>query len=250
VLTPRRALLGRPPEAFDVKTQNSDSIRLPAVAPGLPSEVLLRRPDVAEAEANLASAHANVDTARLAFLPQFSLTGTAGFSSTALSALLHGPTFIWDAGANLVQTIFDGTLIGQKNLAYATQRQLVANYESAVFNAYADVESALGQVRNYAEAENHLRREVDAAHEAFGIAELQYKEGTTDLLAVLQAQQTLFTARDQLVQTHLALLQASVHLFEALGGGWTEPPKDRTQFFPAMQPATKDSVNRTAADMP
>jgi outer membrane protein, multidrug efflux system len=226
-------LLGRAPEAFDVRAQNSDTIRVPGVAPGMPSELLLRRPDVAEAEANLASAHANLDAARLAFLPQFSLTGTAGFTSSALSALLHGPSFIWDAGANLMQTIFNGTLIGQKNLAYATQEELVAGYEGAVLNAYADVESALGQVRNNAEAENHLRREVDAAREAFGIAQLQYKEGTTDLLAVLQAQQTLFTARDQLAQTHLALLQSSVHLFEALGGGWTEPQKDRTQFSPA-----------------
>ncbi len=226
-------LLGRSPEAFDVKARNSDGIRLPAVAPGIPSQLLLRRPDVAEAEANLASAHANLDVARLAFLPQFSLTSTAGFASTALSALLHGPSFIWDAGANLVQTIFDGTLIGQKRLAYATQKELVASYESAVLSAYADVESALGQVRHDAEAESHLRREIGAAREAFGIAQLQYKEGVTDLLAVLQAQQTLFTARDQLAQTHLALLQAFVHLFEALGGGWSEPPHDRTQFPPA-----------------
>jgi outer membrane protein, multidrug efflux system len=222
-------LLGRPPEQFEVQAQNSDGIQLPEVAPGIPSQLLLRRPDVAEAEANLASAHANLDAARLAFLPNFSLTGSAGFSSTALSALLHGPSLIWDAGANLVQTIFDGTLIGQRRLAYATQKELVADYESAVLNAYADVESALGQVRNNAAAENHLRREVDAAREAFGIAQLQYKEGASDLLTVLQAQQTLFAARDQLVQTHLALLQAFVHLFEALGGGWKEPPMDRTQ---------------------
>ena len=225
-------LVGRPPEVFEVKAQNAEGIRLPAVAPGIPSALLLRRPDVAEAEANLASAHANLDAARLAFLPRFSLTGTAGFTSTTLSVLLRGPSFVWDAGANLVQTIFDGTLIGQKNLADAMQKQLVANYESAVLNAYADVESALGQVRNNAEAEIHLRREVDAAREAFGIAQLQYKEGATDLLAVLQAQQTLFAARDQLLQMQLARMQAVVHLFEALGGGWTERPKDRTQLSP------------------
>lgn len=227
-------LLGRPPEAFEVKAQNSDGIRLPDVAPGIPSQLLLRRPDVAEAEANLASAHANLDAARLAFLPQFSLTGTAGFTSTALSALLHGPSFIWDAGVNLVQTIFDGTLIGQKRLAYATEKELVADYGSAVLSAYADVESALGQVRNNATAENHLRREVDAAREAFGIAQLQYRQGAADLLTVLQAQQTLFAARDQLVQTQLARMQAVVHLFEALGGGWSEQLKDRTQFPPAV----------------
>jgi outer membrane protein, multidrug efflux system len=223
-------LLGRPPEGFDVKAQNSEDIRLPDVAPGIPSQLLLRRPDVAEAEANLASAHANLDAARAAFLPQFSLTGTAGFTSAAVSTLLHGPSFVWDAGANLVQTIFDGALFGQKNLAYATQKELIASYQSAVLNAYDDVESALGQVRNDAEAENHLRREVDAAREAFGIAQLQYRQGAADLLTVLQAQQTLFGARDQLAQTQLARMQAVVHLFEALGGGWAERPQDRTQF--------------------
>jgi outer membrane protein, multidrug efflux system len=223
-------LLGRPPEAFDVKAQSSDGIQLPDVAPGIPSELLLRRPDVAEAEANLASAHANLDAARAAFLPQFSLTGTSGFASTAVNALLHGPSFVWDAGANLVGAIFNGTLIGQKNLAYATQRELVASYQGAVLNAYVDVESALGQVKHYAEEEDDLRREVDAAREAFDIAQLQYRQGAADLLTVLQAQQTLFAARNALARTRLARMQAVVHLFEALGGGWTEPPKDRTQF--------------------
>jgi outer membrane protein, multidrug efflux system len=225
-------LLGRPPERFEVKAQSPDGIRLPDTAPGIPSELLLRRPDVAEAEANLASAHANLDAARAAFLPQFSLTGTSGFASTAVNALLHAPSFVWDAGANLVGAIFNGTLIGQKNLAYATQRELIANYQSAVLNAYVDVESALGQVRNYADEEDYLRGEVEAAREAFDIAQLQYRQGTADLLTVLQAQQTLFAARAQLVQTRLARMQAVVHLFEALGGGWEEPPKDRTQFPP------------------
>jgi outer membrane protein, multidrug efflux system len=223
-------LLGQPPEAFDIKAQNSDDIRLPEVMPGLPSELLLRRPDVAQAEADLASAHANLDAARAAFLPQFSLTGDAGFRSAAVSALLHGPSLIWDAGANLVQTIFDGTLIGRKGLAYATERELVADYESVVLNAYSDVERALGQVRNNTEAEDHLHREVDAAREAFGIAQLQYRQGAADLLTVLQAQQTLFAARDQLAQTQLARMQSIVHLFAALGGGWSESLQDRTQF--------------------
>lgn len=223
-------LLGRPPEAFDVEARSPDGIRLPQVTPGIPSELLLRRPDVAQAEANLASAHADLDAARAAFLPQFALTGNSGFASAAVRALLHGPAFFWDAGAQLTQTIFDGRLIGEKNLASATQRELVADYQSAVLQAYADVETALAQVKGDTEAEDHLRREVDAAREAFGIAQLQYKEGAADLLTVLQAQQTLFGSRDQLAQMRLARMQAVVHLYEALGGGWVERPKDRTQF--------------------
>jgi multidrug efflux system outer membrane protein len=227
-------LLGEPPEGFGVQAQSSAAIQLPQTAPGLPSQLLLRRPDVAEAEANLASAHANLQAARAAFLPQFALSGSAGFSSAATNALLHGPSFLWDAGAQLVQTIFDGgKLIGQKDLAYATQEQLVASYQGAVLNAYADVESALGQVRNFAAEEEHLHREVDAAREAFQISELQYRQGVADLINVLQAQQTLFGARDSLAQARLARLQAIVHLYAALGGGWQEPGRERTLFMVA-----------------
>jgi len=225
-------LLGRPPESFDVHAANADGVRLPAVTAGLPSQLLLRRPDVAEAEANLAAAHANLQAARAAFLPQIALTGSDGFGSVAVNTLLHGPSAFWDAGAQLVQTIFaGGRLVGQRDLAYATQEELVADYQSAVLNAYADVESALGQVANYAREEDHLRREVDAAREAFGISQLQYRQGVADLLNVLQAQQTLFQARDELAQAKLARLQALVHLYEAIGGGWQEPSRDRTQFL-------------------
>ena len=225
-------LLGQPPEGFTVGAQSNAAVRLPEVAPGLPSQLLLRRPDVAEAEANLAAAHANLQAARAALLPQFALSGSAGFSSAATSALLHGPSFLWDAGAQLVQTIFDGgKLIGQRRLAYATQQELVASYQSAVLHAYADVESALGQVRNYAREEQHLRHEVDAAREAFQISQLQYRQGVADLINVLQAQQTLFGARDALAQARLARLQATVHLYIALGGGWQEPARERTQFL-------------------
>ena len=169
---------------------------MPLVAAGLPSDLLLRRPDVAEAESNLAAAHANLDAARAAFLPQFALTGNRGFASTAISALLRGPSFAYDFGANLLQTIVDGgKLVGQKDLSQAGQRELIAGYQSAVLNAYADVETALGQVKNNSNAESHLEREVEAAREAFTIAQLQYRQGTTDLLTVLQAQQTSFPPR-------------------------------------------------------
>jgi NodT family efflux transporter outer membrane factor (OMF) lipoprotein len=228
-------LLGERPEGFEVTTQSLEAFHLPVVRAGLPSELLLRRPDVAQAEANLAAAHANLDAARAAFLPQFALAGNGGFASTAINALLHGPNFAWDFGANLLQTVFDGAkLIGQKDLAQATQRELIASYQAAVLNAYADVENALGQVANNSKAEIHLGREVDAASEAFKISQLQYRQGVTELLTVLQAQQTLFGAEDQLAQTKLARMQAVIHLFEALGGGWTEPPEERTQFTAAQ----------------
>jgi outer membrane protein, multidrug efflux system len=233
-------LLGRPPEGFDIKAQNLDAVQSPQVGTGLPSDLLLRRPDVAEAEANLAAAHANVDAARAAFLSQFALTGSGGFVSTAIGVLLQGSNFGYAYGANLMQTIFDGgKLAGQKDLADATQQEFVAQYQSAALNAYSDVETALIQVANNRKAEDHLRREVDAGREAFEITQLQYREGATDLLNVLQAQQQLFGAEDQLAQTIQASRQSSAHLYEALGGGWVENPDERTQM-----------LKEASADMP
>jgi outer membrane protein, multidrug efflux system len=224
-------LLGEPPEGFDVNAHNLDGVLAPAIGAGLPSELLIRRPDIAQAEADLASAHANVDAARARFLPQISLTGQGGFFNTAISGLLQASNFGHSYGATLLQTIFDGgNLIGQKRLAEASQQQLVASYQNTILNAYADVESALVEVANTAAAEDHLRREVEAAREAFQISQLQYRQGTADLLTVLQAQQTLFSARDQLAQATLANRQAAVHLYQSLGGGWLENRVDRTQF--------------------
>ena len=151
---------------------------------------------MAQAEANLASAHANVDAARAAFFPQISLTGQGGFVSTAIGALLQGSTFGYGYGASLLQTIFDGgKLAGQKDLADATQAEFIAAYQSAALNAYADVEFALTQVSNTGRVGSHLRALITAADEAFQISQLQYRQGATDLLNVLQAQQTLFRPR-------------------------------------------------------
>jgi NodT family efflux transporter outer membrane factor (OMF) lipoprotein len=223
-------LLGELPETFEVRARNPDNVQPPPVTPGLPSDLLARRPDVAQAEANLASAHANLDAARAAFLPQLALTGNDGFASTAVGVLLHGPSVAWDIGGTLLQTIFDGgKLIGQKDLAKAAQKELMASYQSAVLNAYADVENALGQLANSSRAETHLIRMIESAREAFEISQLQYRQGATDFITVLQAQQTLFSAEDQLAQTTLTRMQAVVHLYEALGGGWIEPPSERTQ---------------------
>lgn len=99
--------------------------------------------------------------------------------------------------------------------------QLVATYRSTVLNALSDVETQLGSVTSLAERQRLTQEQVDNAAEAFRISELQYREGVIDLLTVLQAQQTLFTSQDTLVQIKLARLQAGVGLYRALGGGWS-----------------------------
>ncbi len=223
-------LLGRPPEGFDVTAQNLNGIATPLIAPGLPSELLLRRPDVAEAEANLASAHASVDAARAAFFPAVSLTGSGGTESTMIGTLFHASTFQWSAAASVLQTLFDaGKLFAQSDLAKAQQLGLVATYKKTVISAFSNVETALSQSSNFAIEQAALEREVKASTEAERISELQYREGIVDLTTVIQTQQTLFTAQDTLAQARLAHAQAVIGLYQALGGGWSQNPKDNHQ---------------------
>jgi NodT family efflux transporter outer membrane factor (OMF) lipoprotein len=208
-------LLGRPPEGFDVKSVNLDGIVTPVVQPGLPSTLLERRPDIAQAEAQLRSEHANVDAARAAFFPQISLSGSIG-------AAFNPTSLVWSIGASLLQAVFDaGKLSAESDLERARQTELLVDYRKAVFSAFSDVESSMGQVSALAEQERLVTEQETNAAEAYRIAELQYREGVTDLLNVLQTQQTLFSAQDQLVQIRLARLQAGLGLYRALGGGWT-----------------------------
>ena len=220
-------LLGRAPEGFDVKAQNLNDIVSPSVQPGLPSEVLTRVPAVAQAEANLYSAHANVDAARAAFFPAVSLTGSAGFANTALNALTDPNNFVWTFGTGLLQTIFDGgKLKAQDDAAIAAQQQLVATYRKTVFTAFSNIETALGQASADTDQLVALTEEVRASTEAFRIAELQYREGTIDVTTLLNTEQTLFSAETALVQTKLARLNADVSVYQQLGGGWTQQAAD------------------------
>ena len=226
-------LLGRLPEGFSVEGSDLSALKIPGVGPGLPSELLHRRPDVAEAEANLAAAHANVDIARAAFLPQIGLTASGGVTSSALKDLFDGPSLGWSLGGSLVQTVFDGgALKGQLALSKAKQEELIADYRKAALNAFSDVERALSQVASLKVQAEQRSAQTAAAEEAFRIAERQYAQGAVDLLSVLNAQQTLFAAQDQFVQVRLALAQADVGLYQALGGGWSEPANAITQPIP------------------
>lgn len=240
-------LLGVPPEGFDVSAKNLDGIKTPLVAPGLPSELLLRRPDVAEAEANLASAHANVDAARAAFFPAVNLTGSAGVAGTMTNVLFKASSFQWSAGASVLQTLFDaGKLFAQSDMAKAQQLGLVATYRKTVISAFGNVENSLNQVTNYDAQEEALAREVKASANAARISELQYREGIVDLTTVIQTQQTLFTAQDALAQARLAHAQAVIGLYQALGGGWSQNPKENTQPLPG----TTEAADREPAPVP
>ena len=219
-------LLGRQPEGFDIAASPMSSILVPRIAPGIPAALLVRRPDLAGAEAHLAAANANVAAARAALLPSISLTGSAGLASDVLLNFLSAPTAAVSIGASLLQPIFNGgRLRAQVDVAASRERELVENYRKSILAALADVESALAAGSRSADQEVLQEQVLVQARLALRLAEVRYREGADDLLSVLDAQRTLFQAEDQLAQSRLSRLQASVGLFKALGGGWTDPER-------------------------
>jgi NodT family efflux transporter outer membrane factor (OMF) lipoprotein len=214
-------LLGRPPEALKVKGGSLDRLAIPRVTPGLPSDLLLLRPDIREAESQLAAASANVTVARAAMFPSIQLTASGGFQSAALRTLLSPQASIYSAAAGLTQPIFDGfQLQNQLALARAQQDELLLTYRKAIISAFADVDSALAAVRQSAERERLQREAVLSSRRAFKLTDDKLREGTVDMVTVLTVQQTLFQNEDLLAQARLARFQAAVSLYQALGGGW------------------------------
>jgi outer membrane protein TolC len=191
------------------------------VTPGLPSELLIQRPDIQMAEANLASASANVYAARAAFFPSIQLTAEGGYQSAALKTLFTPQAAFYNVAAGLTQPIFDGfRLQGQLKLQRGLEKELLDTYRKSVISAFADVESALIAMRQTAERERLLRDAVASSRRAFDLSETRLREGTIDLVTLLNAQQTLFQNQDALSQARLLRLQAIVSLYQALGGGW------------------------------
>ena len=216
-------LIGQPAESVDVTMGTLAEIAVPKVAPGLPSELLARRPDVAEAEANLQAANANITVARAAMFPSIQLTGSGGFASTALGSVFNPANGLFTLGAGLTQPIFEGgALEGQYENSKARYDELVATYRKSVISAFSNVEDALTAVAQTADQLERQQAATDAARRAYDIAQAQLHAGTINILTVLNTETALFTAEDALVQARFARLQALVSLFNALGGGWQQ----------------------------
>lgn len=215
-------LIGRVPEGFKINGNGLADLRIPAVHAGLPSELLVRRPDLAAAEAQVAAANGDVAAARAALLPSIELTGGAGVTSAALLSFLSGPQSAVSLALSLFQPIFDGgRLRGQVALSESRERELVEAYRKAILAAFADVENALVAVSRSADREALQLRVQESARNALRLAEIRYREGADELLTVLEAQRTLFQAQDQLASIRLDRLAGAVALYKALGGGWT-----------------------------
>jgi NodT family efflux transporter outer membrane factor (OMF) lipoprotein len=222
-------LIARPPERVVIRGGSMRGIAIPRITPGLPSELLAQRPDIRQAEANLAAANANVQNARAQMLPSITLTGIGGYQSAVLATLLRPESAFYTATAGLTQPIFDGArLQGNLDLQKGIQDQLLQNYRKAVISAFTDVDKALIAVRETALAERLQGDVVRSSRRAFDLSDQQLRAGTVNLITLLQVEQTLFQAEDALAQARLARLQAIVSLYQALGGGWLPKPLETT----------------------
>jgi outer membrane protein, multidrug efflux system len=219
-------LVGRAPAGFTLKGGSMYRLALPRVTPGLPSQLLERRPDIRDAEANLASADASVDAARTAFFPTIQLTGEAGFESLMLKTLLGPGAALYTVAGGLTQPIFDGgTLLGQLDLQKGTREEMLQDYRMAVISAFTDVEKALVAVQQATLQEQLQRTSVAESRRAYDLSLDKLRQGTIDMTTLLTVEETLFTQEDILAQARFARLEAIVSLFQALGGGWLEEHK-------------------------
>jgi outer membrane protein, multidrug efflux system len=222
-------LIARPLERVDIRGGSMRAIVIPRVTPGLPSELIAQRPDIRQAEAQLASANANVENARAQMLPSITLTGEGGYQSAVLKTLLRPESAFYTATAGLTQPIFDGVrLQGNLDLQKGLEDQLLQNYRKAVISAFTNVDQALIAIRQTTLAEQANRDVVASSRRAFDLSEQQLRFGTVNLVTLLQVEQTLFQAEDALAQARLARLQAIVGLYQALGGGWLPKPVETT----------------------
>lgn len=213
-------LLGRQPQGFALGGGQIAELAIPEIGAGLPSELLIRRPDLAAAEAQLRAADANVDAARAALLPSVRLSGSAGLASSDLFSL-SSPTRSLGLTGALAQSIFDGgRLRSQVAIGESQRRQLLESYRAAILAALKEVEDALSNADRYRQQELTQLSIRDQAQRSLQLSELRLREGADDLSSVLEAQRTLFSAEDQLAQLRQSRLNSAVDIVKAVGGGW------------------------------
>jgi multidrug efflux system outer membrane protein len=216
-------LVGRTPESIDVDAGTLTALTMPPIVEGLPSQLLARRPDIAESEQQLISANANITVARAALFPNIQLTASGGYASSALTSLVSPAGRIWALSAGLTQPIFHGgALRGQVQFSNARYDELLSTYHKTVISAFSNVEDALVATQQTTEQQLRQQEAVARARRAFQFAQTQMSAGTANILTVLNTENALFSAQDELVQVQYLRFQSLVNLFTALGGGWQQ----------------------------
>ncbi|MET0312421.1 MAG: efflux transporter outer membrane subunit [Burkholderiaceae bacterium] len=200
----------------------------PALPAGLPSDLLVRRPDVRQAEQGLIAANANIGAARAAFFPRISLTASVGSVSNELSGLFKSGSGAFSLAPAVVLPIFDaGRNQANLEVSQASRDIAVAQYEKSIQTAFREVADALAGNATLGEQLQAQQAQADSEAARLKLSDLRYRNGIASYLDLLDAQRSLFTTRQAVVQTRLAQLQNQVTLYKTLGGGWTEPPPAR-----------------------
>jgi outer membrane protein, multidrug efflux system len=232
-------LLGRNPGQISRGHSLTEQVMPPVVPAGLPSELLQRRPDVIQAEQQLAAATARIGQAKADRFPKLSITGALGIASPHLSQLVAHETFFGVAGPSLAGPLFNAQVLGfQQEAAEAQAKQAVAQYEQTILVAFREVEDALVAVSTAREQAAAQERQVNALRSALRLANLRYQGGLANYLDVLIAQRSLFDADLSLASTRRLHLVSVVQLYKALGGGWSPeaPAKQAPSLASAESP--------------
>jgi multidrug efflux system outer membrane protein len=244
-------LLGRNPGAI-ARGKTIDQLTLPAVPSGLPSDILVNRPDIRQAEQNLISANANIGVAKSLYFPSISLTGLLGLASNDLSDLFKGPAKTWSWAVPASMPIFTaGAIAGQVKSAEAIQRQALVNYEKSIQEAFREVDDALIDQKKSREQIEAQGRQVASLRDYARIARLRYDNGYTSYIEVLDAERSLFNAELSYAQTQGTLFLSLVNLYKSMGGGWVvtaEVLAEPVSGIPVAQGASVPPVQPAAGE--
>jgi multidrug efflux system outer membrane protein len=238
-------LLGQPlPADLPTAVPLSSQAILADIPPGLPSDLLTRRPDVMQAEAILRGANANIGAARAAFFPSISLTGNLGTASAALSGLFGAGSLAWSFLPSITMPIFQaGRLQADLDVATLQKDINIAQYEKAIQVAFREVADGLAARGTYGNEVASLERDVEAQQRSLELSQMLFKNGVASYLTVLTSQTGLYSAQLGLVSTRLAGLTNRVDLYRYLGGGWIE----RTGDAPRLATTTGSEKGLTSA---
>jgi multidrug efflux system outer membrane protein len=208
----------------------------PEVPPGLPSELLQRRPDLLEAEMQLAAATARIGAAKADRFPKISLTGLLGVASPNIDKLFTDPAYFGVAGAGLAAPLLNAQVLGfQQEAAEALAKEAIAQYQQTVLTAFREVEDALVAVRTAREQNAAQQAQVSALQSALRLAEVRYKGGLANYLDVLVARRNLFEAELAMMSSRRLHLVSVVQLYRALGGGWSPETSAPARAIPVSQ---------------
>jgi len=236
-------LLGRNPGSIE-RNINIGELVLPPIPGDIPSQVLLQRPDILQAEQNLIAANALIGVARAAYFPSISLTGLLGLASAELSSLLDGASGVWSAGAGLVGPIFSGGALDARLKASEEMRsQLLQAYLLTIQTAFADVDKALVSAQKLGEVLAASERQVKALKDYASYARERYDEGYVSYIEVLDAERRLFDAELEYTKRQGSTYVALINIYRAMGGSWVnaaEAVADKVDFpRESVQPEEK-----------